>query len=98
MKELLLDAFFARKELHIVDEQHIGLPILCSKTPQLVVLNSVDVFVCKSLRRQIGHPCAFSPGKNMMPDGVQKVSFSQSDSAVQEQRVVSLARGLGYSE
>ena len=54
VEELLLDALFARQELNVIDQQHVGLPVFFSESDQLVVLNAVDVLVRELLRGHIG--------------------------------------------
>src|ERR1043166_3102494 len=73
MEKFLLDAFFARQELNIVNEQNVGLAIFFPKLHQVIVLNGVYVFVRELLGRDIRDARAFFAVENVLPDGVQQM-------------------------
>ena len=54
VEELLLNAFLAGQKLHVVDQQHIRLPVFAAEADQLVVLDGVNVFVGELLGGKIG--------------------------------------------
>ena len=54
MKELLLRAFFARQKLDVVHKQHVDVAVLVPELDRLVVSDSVDQFIHKTLGRQVG--------------------------------------------
>src|SRR5439155_4939694 len=54
VEKLLLDAFFAGKELDVVDQKHVGLAIFFSEANELLVLDGVDVFVREFFRGDVG--------------------------------------------
>ena len=95
MEELLLDALFAGKELDIVNEQHIGLPVFLAEAGKLVVLDALDVFVRKPLGGEVGDPRALLVGDHVLADRVEQMGLAQPDTAVKEQRVVGFPGSLG---
>jgi hypothetical protein len=98
VEKFFLDAFLARKELDIVDEQDVRLAIFFAELYQVVVLDGVDVLVREFFRRHIRDARAFLAVENVLADGVQQMGFAQTNPAVKEKRVVRFAGRLRDGE
>src|SRR5436305_1935613 len=94
VEKLLLNSFFSGKELNVVNQKNIGLPVLFAKTDKLVVLNAVNVLIGKFFRRDKRHPRVFLMRGDMLADGVEKMGFSQTHTAIKKKRIVRFSRGL----
>ena len=88
MEKFLLAPFLAGEKLDVIDEKHIGLTVFLAELHQCPVLNRVDELVCELLARQVNDLRSFPLGQNMVADGVQKVRFSKSAHAVNEEWIV----------
>ena len=98
VEELFLNALFAGEKLDVVDQKDVGLTILFAEFDQLIVLNAIDVFVCKFFRRDIGDTRSLFIGGDMMANSMEQMCFSQADPAIKEKRIVGFAGGLRNCE
>ena len=96
MEELLLDAFLAREELDVINQEHIGLAVALPEPDELIVLNGIDEFIGEFFRRKVGDARSFLMRDNVLPDGVKQVRFAQPGAAVKEKRVVGFAWRLRH--
>ena len=94
MEELLLNAFLAGQELHVVDEQDVRLAMFAAEADQLIVLNGLDVFVGEFFGRKIRDARAFFGAGNVLANGVQQMRLAQTHPAIKEKRIVGFARRL----
>ena len=95
VEKFLLNAFLARQELDVVNQQHVGLAVFLAEPGELVVLNAVNVFVREFFGRNIGDARAFFIAGDMLADGVQQMRFAEPDAAVKKKRIVGFAGRLG---
>ena len=92
MEELFLGRLFARDKLDIVHQQDIDRAVLGAELVGGAVANGVDNIIGELLRGDVEHR---QPGLHpLMADGVQEVGLAQSHAAIEEERVVRLARCL----
>ena len=94
MEELLLNAFLAGQELHVVDEQDVGLAMFAAEADQLIVLNGLDVFVGEFFGRKISDARAFFGAGNVLANGVEQMSLAEAHSAIKKERIVGPAGSL----
>src|SRR5690348_14311642 len=94
MEEFLLCALFASNELDIVDQQHVDAPIFSAKLLVSAGADGVDELVCELLGGDVEDPQA--AGNDLLADGVQQMRLAQSDAAIEEERVIGLARLLSH--
>ena len=95
VEEFLLGGFLAGDELHIVDEEQIRLPVLAAKLNVLAGLDGGNQFVCKLVALDIHHVGVGIVPADAVGDGVEQMGLAHAGRAVDEQRIVNLARGLG---
>jgi hypothetical protein len=97
VEELLLGPIFAGQELDVVDEQDVDGAVPVAEVVGLVLLDGRDHLVGEFLRGDVGDlgrtPVALAHG---MADGVHEMGLAQTHAAVEEERVVGLARGVGH--
>ena len=98
MEELLLELLLALHELDVVDEQHVDLAVATLEVGLLVLADGVDELVEQRLGRDVADPVRRVVVPYVLGDRLQQVGLAQSRAAVDEQRVVATARGLGHRQ
>ncbi len=98
MKEFFLDPLLARQELHVINQQHIGLPVFLAKPCKLMVLDAFDVFVGKLFARNVRHACLLAVPRHMVPNSVQQMRLAQTNPAIHKQRVIGFTRRLSHGQ
>ena len=71
VEELLLNPLLAGKELDIINQQHVGLPVLFAEFHQLILLNRGDVLVGEFLGGHVGNLGGFLGGHHVLTHCVQ---------------------------
>jgi len=95
MKKTLLGLFFAGDELYVVEEEDIYTAVFVPEVLGPALSNGADELVGELFGGYIHDPGA---GSACLPaNGMQEVSFPQSHPAVNEQRIIAVARITGYS-
>ena len=95
VEKFLLNAFLAGEELDVVNQQHVGLAVFLAELDELVVLDSVNVFVGELFGGEIGDARALFVADDVLADGVEQMRLAQADAAVKEERIVGFAGRLG---
>ena len=93
VEELLLRALLAGEELDVVDEQHVDVAELVAEAGHLVVADGVDHLVGELLTGDVADGGVGLTALHVVADGVHQVGLAHADAAVEEERVVGLARG-----
>jgi len=96
-----LSAFFSSNELDVVDEQDVHAPKTVSKLVHSLVTDGVDEFIGEIFGREVTHRGGVGDDvvvEDVIADSVEKVSFAESDSAVNEEGIVILPREFGNGE
>src|SRR5438067_12714005 len=88
VKKLLLNALFAREELDVINQQHIGLAVSFSETHQLIILNAVYVLISEFFRRKVTHARSLLVRGNLLSDRVEQMRLAQTVSAIKKERIV----------
>ncbi len=88
VKKLLLRAFFAAKELNVVNAKQIGLTIALAKLDQIIVLNGVDELVDEQFARKIDHFGVFLFREHVLTDRLHQVRLAEANAAVNKKRIV----------
>ena len=88
--------FLPSQELDVVDEQHVDLAVaalerLAALSSRIALMNSL----VNSSLEHVAHPRPRVEAAHVVADRVQQVGLAQPGVAVDEQRVVGLARRLG---
>ena len=96
VEELLLGAVLAGDELDVVDEEHVHLAVLLAEGGQAVEADRVDHLVDEAIGGDVAEVQALLAGLDVVPDGVHEVGLAEAHPAVDEERVVGLARDLGH--
>ena len=94
VEKFLLNAFLAGEELDVVNQQHVRLAVFFAEFDELVVLNSINVFVCEFFGGEIGHARALFVADDVLADGMEQMGLAQADAAVEEERIVGFAGHL----
>src|SRR3954447_6941716 len=92
VKELFLGTFLLGEELDIIHQQHVNVAKLVAKTGHLVVAQRVDHFVSELLAGYVADGCLTDAASDLVSDGLHEMGLAHANTAVQEQRVVSLGR------
>ena len=96
VEELFLRPVFPREELNVVDEQHVDRAVLVPELAHASSGDGADHLVGELLRRQVDDALAREAVVHLMADGVHQVRLAQAHAAVEEQRVVAVARCFGH--
>ena len=96
MEELGLRPLLAGEELDVVHQQHVHRSVALAELEDPVVLDRVDHLVHEALARDVGEPQPRVVVEHVVPDCVHQVGLAEPHPAVDEQRVVGLARRLGH--
>jgi len=94
VKELFLDALFAREKLDIVNQQHVDMAVSLTELGQAILLQCLDKLVGEFFGRKVRHPSIGIVAQNRVANRVHEVGFAQAGVAVNEKRVVGLRGGL----
>ena len=95
VEELLLRLLLALQELDVVDQQHVDVAVAALEAVLPVVADRVDELVGELLAGDVAHLGAGVEAAHVVPDRVQQVGLAEPGVAVDQQRVVGLARRLG---
>ena len=95
VEELVLRGFLAAEKLDVIDEQEIGLAVPAPEVVGGAALNRGDEFVGELLGADVGDASVGEARDDVVGDGLHEVRLAESGVAVQEERVVDLAGGLG---
>src|SRR5207248_3015394 len=93
VEELLHRLLLVAEELDVVQQQDVALlAVARAELGHAVLLERVDEVVGERLRRQVHNVAIRVLPQRVVADGVHQVRLAESHAAVQEQRVVRLAR------
>ena len=92
VEELFLRAVAAGEEVDVVDHQHVDVAVAVAELVHVAVLDRVDELVDEAVARQIEDARVGVALEHLLADGLQQVRLAEPDAAVDEQRVVRLAR------
>ncbi len=92
VKELFLRSLLTGNDLNIIDQQHIGCPIVAVEHGHPVQLDGRNHFVHKALAGGVHHVQAGIVVQQAAADGVHQVRLADADAAVNKKRVIA-ARG-----
>src|SRR5262245_30349751 len=95
VEELLLCPLLAGDELDVIDEEEVDVAILGAKLRRSIVADGVDELVGEALRREVEQAKRGIKAGDLVADGVKQVSLAETDTAVNEERVVGSRRQLG---
>ncbi len=95
VEELFLGPFLVRDELDVVDEQQVDPAIAGAELVDLALLDRGDELVGELLAGRVDDALARELGDDLVADRVHQVGLAEADAAVQEERVVGVARSLG---
>ncbi len=98
VEELLLELLGALEELDVVDQQHVEVAVAALEPGHGLGADGVDELVHERLGRDVADALVAEDGPDVVPDGVEQVSFPQAGRPVDEQRVVGAAEGLSATE
>ena len=89
VEELVLRAFLAGEELHVVDEQHVdALAVVAAELVHLAGADRLDVLVHEPLGRDVDDARAGAVRELLVADRVEQVGLAEADAAADEDRVV----------
>ena len=94
VEELLLRPLLVRDELDVVDEQQVDPPVAGAELVDLALLDRGDELVGELLARRVDDALARELGDDLVADGMHQVGLAEAHAAVQEERVVGVARAL----
>ena len=97
MEEFLLRLLLALQKLDIVDDQTVNITVLLAEGLSRLILDRIDDFVRKLFTGGVEHLHAGVVLLDAVADSVHQVSLAQTNTAVQEERVVGMRRIVGYS-
>ena len=95
VEELLLGPFLVGDELDVVDEEEVDSPVAGAEVVDLALLDRGDELVRELLAGGVDDALARELGNDLVADGVHQVGLAEADPAVQEERVVGVARAFG---
>ena len=98
VEELLLGLGLALQELDVVDQQHVDVAVAALEPVLPVVADRVDELVGELLAGDVAHLGPVVEAAHVVADGVEQVGLAQPGVAVDQQRVVGLARRLGHRD
>jgi hypothetical protein len=98
MKEFLLGPLLAGKKLDIVNQEDIRLAVVATKRRAPIVPQSIDEITGKTLGWHIHDTPRCLLLANVVADGLEQVSLSQSAAPIDEQRIVSLRREVRHGK
>ena len=95
VEELFLGPLLVGDELDVVDEEEVDPPVAGTELVDLALLDRGDELVGELLARRVDDPLARELGDDLVADRVHQVGLAEAHPAVQEERVVGVARALG---
>ena len=95
VEELFLGPFLVRDELDVVDEEQVDPAVAGPELVDLALLDLVMNSLVNFSRRRVDDPLARELGDDLVADRVHQVGLAEAHAAVQEERVVGVARALG---
>ena len=101
MEELFLCTLFSYNKLNIVNKKYINISVLLAELGHsriVAVTDGVDQFICKVFTRDIEDLGFRVILKNKMGNRVHKVSLAETDTCIEIQRVIDLARRFRYGK
>ena len=101
MEKFFLSGFFSYNKLNIIDEKNINISVFFTEFAHCRVISvsdGFDQFICKFLTGYIENPAVFVVFQYKMSDGMHKMRFSETGSAVNKQRIVGIPRRFGNCE
>ena len=97
VEELLLGALLALQEVDVVHQQEVHVaPVPPLQLRRGAAVDALDDLVDELLGADEEHPGGRGPLDNGVGDGLHQVGLAQPGGAVDEERVVGLARRLGH--
>ena len=98
VEELLLGPLLVGDELDVVDEEEVDPPVAGPELVDLALLDRGDELVRELLGRRVDDALARELGGDLVADGVHQVGLAEAHAAVQEERVVGVARALRHRQ
>ena len=95
VEELLLHRLLPLEEVHVVDEEEVGLTEAPAEIGRRAVLNGRDELVRELLGADEGDAGVRLAEQDLVRDRLHQVCFAEPGVAVDEERVVDLSGGLG---
>ena len=92
VEELFLCALFAREELDVVDQEYVDAAIPLAELLALLAADRVDELVRELLARRVRNALLRVSGDHGVSDRMHQMRLSKTGSAVDEERVVAVAR------
>ena len=92
VEELFLRAILAGEKLDVVDQERVERAVGLLELVDGVVLQRADHVADEALRVDVGDPCTRIAFAHGIGDRVHQMRLAEADAAVDEQRVVGLAR------
>ena len=94
----LLGALAAGDELDVVHEEHVGGAEFLPELLVAALPDGLDQLIGEGVALDVHHPEVGAGGVDFVGDGVEQVGLAQAGLAVDEQRVVALARVFGHGQ
>src|SRR5450759_2430763 len=98
VEELFLGSLFVGNELDVIDEEQVDPPVSTPEVVDFALLDAGDEVVCELLAGRIDNSLARKAGDDRVADGVHEMRLAEAHPAVQEKRVVRVARAFGDGE
>src|SRR5438132_10339575 len=98
VKEFLLGPLLATQKLDVINQKKIGLAITLPELDQIAVLDRVDELVNEEFAREVDDLHVFFLRPDILTDGLHQMRLAQTDSAIDEQRVVCARRSLRHGK
>ena len=92
VEEFLLHAFLVAEKLNVVDQQHVGVPVLVVEPSHVVVVDAGEEVVAEFFTGDVNDLVFRVIFVHLVGNGVHQVGLSQTGGTVDEQGVVVLAR------
>ena len=94
VEERLLSSFFAGNELDVIYQKDIHIPVHLPELDHTVEPQRVYQVVHESFRGQVTELGRWVVFQYVVPNGVHEVSFAETDSSINEKRVIGSCRVL----
>src|SRR5215475_8900306 len=98
VKKFLLRPPLTTEKLNVVDQKKIGLPITLAELDQITVLDRVDELIDEQLTGDVDHLHVFPFRPDELADGLHEMRLAQTDTAINEERIVRARWRLRDSE
>src|SRR5207244_13211017 len=92
VEELLLGTLATSQQLHVVEDENVDLPEALLELPHAVASQRRDEVVHERLGGQVGDAREQVALEDLMPDRVGEMCLAETDAAVDEERIVMVAR------